>query len=434
MPKKIAIIGTGISGLSCAHYLAKHSDAELSIFEKSDRVGGHTATVNIVLGGKRYAIDTGFIVFNDRTYPNFVKLLDELGVESQDSEMSFSVRAESDDIEYGRTEFSGLFAQKRNLLRPSHWRMLIDITRFNRLALADLENGSISPEMSLGDYLEKRRFSKAFRDRYLVPMGSAIWSASSKTILDFPILFFAKFFKNHGLLTLTDQPQWKVIKGGSKSYLSPLIAPFSKAINTNTTIHRITRTSEGVRIEHSKNGIHLMQMFDEVVFACHSDEALALLTDRTDTEKNILAAIPYEDNDVVLHTDTSILPRKRSTWSSWNYWVQQSDMNRAVLTYNMNILQGIEAEQTFCVTVNASEHIAPGKVLGRYSYAHPQFSLAGIAAQQRWAEINGTNQTWFAGAYWANGFHEDGCASGFRVAKAIIKQSYEQSANSEEAA
>jgi predicted NAD/FAD-binding protein len=411
---QIAVIGSGISGLSCAHYLS--ASHEVSVFEANRRVGGHTATVDVRLGTRGYAIDTGFIVFNDWTYPNFIALMEELRVPSKPTSMGFSVHDPASGLEYAGSSLDALFAQRRNLLSPSFLGMIRDILRFNREAVEDFEAGAVGNGETLGEYLARNRYGRTFTDKYLAAMGSAIWSADCATVLEFPVGFFIRFFRNHGLLSVSHRPQWRVIEGGSREYLAPLCARFSERLYTGTAVQLVRR--------HPHRGVTLcladgrQLFFDQVVFACHSDQALALLEQPSAQEKAILGAIPYRSNDVVLHTDTRLLPRNRKTWSSWNYTLGQAQ-DRAVVTYNMNILQGIEAPETFCVTLNNTGAINPSRILGRFQYEHPVFSLAGMAAQSRWHEINGVADTWYCGAYWHNGFHEDGVASALRVANAI---------------
>jgi predicted NAD/FAD-binding protein len=411
---KIAVIGSGISGLACAHYLSP--DHEVWVYEAGRKIGGHTATVDVQLGTRRYAIDTGFIVFNDWTYPNFIALMDELGVSSKPTDMGFSVRDPASGLEYSGTNIDTLFAQRRNLLSWPFISMIRDILRFNRESVADLDAGVVSEDETLGAYLTRNRYSDKFVRHYLAAMGSAIWSADCDTILEFPVSFFLRFFRNHGLLSVSDRPQWRVIEGGSREYLQPLCARFSERISTGNAVVNVAR--------QAGNGVTLTMadgqclFFDQVVFATHSDQALALLDEPSALEKEILGAIPYQTNDVVLHTDIRLLPRKTKTWSSWNYLLGQSD-ERAVVTYNMNILQGIEAPETFCVTLNNTAAINPHKIIGQFEYDHPVFSIEGLAAQQRWDEINGVANTWFCGAYWHNGFHEDGVVSALRVANIL---------------
>ncbi len=411
---KIAVIGSGISGLACAHYLS--TSHEVSVFEGGRQVGGHTATVDVQLGTRRYAIDTGFIVFNDWTYPNFIALMDELGVSSKPTAMGFSVRDPQSGLEYSGTNLDTLFAQRRNLLSPAFIGMIRDILRFNKASVADLECGAIGETETLGEYLCTHGYGEKFTRQYLAAMGSAIWSADCSTILDFPVSFFLRFFKNHGLLSVQSRPQWRVIEGGSREYLQPLCARFADRIYTGNPVVSVRRRAgQGIILGLADGRQHT---FDQVVLACHSDQALALLTDPSTAETEILGAIPYQSNDVVLHTDTRLLPNSRKTWSSWNYTLGQ-DSDRAAVTYNMNILQGINAPETFCVTLNNAQAINPHRILGQFQYDHPVFSIPAMKAQQRWEEINGVADTWYCGAYWHNGFHEDGVVSALRVANQI---------------
>ncbi|MDJ0778705.1 MAG: FAD-dependent oxidoreductase [Gammaproteobacteria bacterium] len=411
---KIAIIGAGITGLTAAYYLRQKHD--ITVFESENRIGGHTATVDVTHDGREYAIDTGFIVYNDWTYPNFIELIDELGVETQPTEMSFSVRCDNSALEYSGSNLNTLFAQRRNLLRPAFYGMLRDILRFNREAINDLESGAIDAATTLGEYLHRGGYGDTFIHQYLVPMGCAIWSASTRSMFDFPLLFFTRFFKNHGLLSVNDRPQWHVIRGGSRSYLEPLTRDFRDAIRVNADIAAVRRRRDAVEILF---GDGRSEIFDQVVFGCHSDQALALLGDATLAERSALEAVPYQSNEVVLHTDESLLPRRRRAWASWNYWLRERYQERAVLTYDMNILQGISADTTFCVTLNATETIDEAKIIDVFNYSHPMFSLESVAAVKRIESFNGLNRTWFAGAWMGNGFHEDGVLSGRRVAEAI---------------
>jgi predicted NAD/FAD-binding protein len=385
------------------------------VFEANKRLGGHTATMDVRLGTRRYAIDTGFIVFNDWTYPNFIALMDELGINSKPTSMGFSVRDEDSGLEYSGTNIDSLFAQRRNLLSPRFLRMVRDILRFNRESIVDLQTGQLADDESLGSYLDRKGYSEGFRRDYLIAMGSAIWSADCASMLEFPVQFFVRFFKNHGLLSVKNRPQWRVIEGGSREYIAPLCRRFEQRIHTGTAVKSLRRDAGGVTLVLADGR---EQRFDQVVVATHSDQALAMLETPSEAEQEVLGALPYQSNDVVLHTDTRLLPENRKTWSSWNYRLGVDD-SRAVLTYNMNILQGIETPETFCVTLNDTDSINPHKILGRFTYDHPVFSLRGMAAQQRWAEINGVQNTWFCGAYWHNGFHEDGVVSALRVAEAM---------------
>ncbi|KUJ84578.1 FAD-dependent oxidoreductase [Microbulbifer flavimaris] len=411
---RIAIVGSGIAGLTSAYLLNKKYD--ITLFESAERLGGHTATIDVQEGGRELAIDTGFIVYNDWTYPNFIKLMDQLGVESQPTDMGFSVCSDRESFEYAGNNLNSLFGQRSNLLSPGHWRMLRDILRFNREAVRDWQEVRLAEGMTLGQYLEQNSYSAEFCDRYLVPMGSAIWSASLSQMRDFSVDFFVRFFFNHGLLNIFNRPQWRVIKGGSREYIQPMVAGFEDRVRLSTPVKSVIRTAEGVEL-HTDSGERLQ--FDAVVFACHSDQALACLSDASEQERSILGAIPYAGNSVVLHTDTRLLPSRQRCWASWNYRLQESGDQLPVLTYNMNILQRLESEKTYCVTLNADDAIDPEKVIGRYEYAHPQFSVPGMRAQQEWEKVNGVNNTWYCGAYWANGFHEDGVKSALRVCEAL---------------
>ncbi|SMF47045.1 Predicted NAD/FAD-binding protein [Alteromonadaceae bacterium Bs31] len=411
---KIAVIGSGISGLTCAYLLRQVH--EVTLFEKNERLGGHTATRKIKHEGRTYNIDTGFIVFNDWTYPNFIKLLHKLGVASQPTRMSFSVSCSKTGLEYSGTSINSLFAQRKNLFNFKYLGMLQDIVRFNKQAVLDLEKNLIPESLTLGEYLKQNNYGEKFASHYLVPMGSAIWSSTLQEMMDFPLLFFVRFFKNHGLLSIKNRPQWRVIQGGSRSYIQPMIKGMAENIIMGADIARVIRTQDCVFLEHSDGS---REKFDQVVFACHSDEALALLESPTAEEQEILGAIPYRNNRVVLHTDDSILPKAKLAWSAWNYHLHSDEAAPPTLSYNMNLLQGISSDTTFVVSLNPREQIPEDKILGEYQYAHPVFTLEGIAAQNRWSDISGENNTWYCGAYWRNGFHEDGCVSGIRVAKGL---------------
>ncbi len=401
---KIAVIGTGIAGNVAAWHL--HRQHDITVFEAADHIGGHSHTHTIDDSGRLLAIDTGFIVFNDWTYPNFIALLDELGVESQASDMSFGVKCEQTGLEYKGSSLNTLFAQRRNLLRPSFHRMLHDIVRFNREARTLLEHEDDS--LTLGDYLCANGYSPAFTDYYIVPMGAAIWSAAPGRMLAFPARYFVRFFANHGLLNIKNRPQWRVVSGGSRCYVDKLTAAFRDRIRLNTPVTGITRHAAHVEVCSNRNGA---EKFDRVFIACHSDQALAMLRDASPQEREILGAIPYQRNEVVLHTDTSLLPRRRRAWSAWNYHRLAGDNPGVAVTYNMNLLQSLETNRTFLVTLNNTAAIDPSRVIRRLSYDHPVYTPAGIAAQRRQGEINGVNLTYYCGAYWRYGFHEDGVVS-----------------------
>jgi len=409
--KRIAIIGSGISGLTSAYLLSqKHN---VTVFEKNDRIGGHTATVDIEKAGQKYAIDTGFIVFNDKTYPNFLALMADIGIGKQATEMSFSVHNCQTGLEYNGHNLNTLFAQRRNLLRPQFWGLVKDILRFNKQCKSIFEKQQYQSGYTLGAFLTENNFSDFFAEHYILPMGAAIWSSSLAQMETFEFRFFVQFFHHHGLLNIADRPQWYVIPKGSRSYLTPLCQPFKNNIILNADISGIKRLDNKVEI-HFNNGDS--EVFDEVVIACHSDEALALLNDASEDEKTILSAMPYSENSVILHTDKKLLPRRKAAWASWNYQLSQDRDKAASVTYNMNILQGINSPHTFCVTLNQKEAIDPSKILREFIYHHPIFSAESVKAQQQRQLICGVNHTHFAGAYWHNGFHEDGVQSGVEVA------------------
>ena len=417
---RVAIVGTGISGLVAAREL--HGSAELEIFEAGAHVGGHTHTHTIEHRGERHAIDTGFIVFNERTYPEFVRLLRELGVGWQPSDMSFSVRDERSGLEWNGRNLDTVYAQRSNLLRPRFHGMLLDILRFNREARALLAQDG--PELELGEWLERRRFGRAFREYYLVPMAASVWSAAPGELGRFPARFLARFFENHGFLEVDERPQWLVVRGGSKSYVEALIRPFAHRIRLRTPVARVERDESGVELVL---GSGERQRFDQVVFATHSDQALALLARPTRAEREVLGAIAYQQNEAVLHTDTRLLPRRRKCWASWNYHVldereRAQRPDRVALTYWMNGLQGLEGKTQFCVTLNRGDAVDPERVLRRITYHHPCFTPAALAAQQRWDEVSGRNRTSYCGAYWGFGFHEDGVRSGQRAARGLMRE------------
>ncbi len=413
---KIAVIGSGISGLASAYWLA--SNHEITVFEAEKKIGGHTATVDVKVGCRQYAIDTGFIVFNECTYPKFNKLIRELDVQYQPTEMSFSVSDRVGNFEYSGTNANTMLAQRSNLLRPGFWRMINEIRRFNNQAKVDFANNAIDPNLTMGEYLAASQYGREFKQYYILPMASAIWSMPQKTINDFQALFFIRFFNHHGLLNIVNRPQWQVIKGGSREYLTPLTRSFADNIRTDCPVNSITRTTDNVTVKTRFGD----ENYDGVIFACHSDQALAILGQQaTPNERQILSDINYYASDVILHTDISLLPKRRRAWSSWNYLLTGANKDVPLVTYNMNILQGIESRQTFCVSLNPQDHINPEKIIQIFNYSHPQLNAKSIQAQNRWSEINGENRSWFCGAYWGNGFHEDGVASARRVMESIGK-------------
>lgn len=416
---RIAVIGGGISGMLSWYLLQRNYD--VTLLEANDYLGGHTATVDVEVHGQHYAIDTGFIVFNNWTYPIFNKFIAELGVAALPTEMSFSVKNTQNNLEYNGNTFASLFAQKRNIFRPSFWKMLLEITRFNKLGKQLVAADHTDLDLELGAFLDKHGFGAGIRDNYLLPMGAAIWSAGLTEMPQFPVRFFLRFFNNHGLLNINDRPQWSVIKGGSRSYVEALLAKVgTDKLRLNQKIAGVTRQADGITVHYADGKT---EQFDKVVFACHSDQALALLKDPSVEETAVLGGIAYQQNEVVLHTDTRLLPVRKAAWASWNYNLDSQISDKSTLTYNMNILQCLTAPVTFCVTLNNTANIAKDKILGVYHYAHPVYNPMTIACQQRRAEINGQRNSYFCGAYWYNGFHEDGARSAVDVA-AMLGVSY----------
>jgi len=442
---KIAIVGAGISGLTAAYRL--HARHPITLFEAGDYAGGHTNTVDVELDepvdGARdgsterrtYALDTGFLVFNDRTYPNFRRMLEELGVRSRPTSMSFSVRADAANWEYEGSSLGGLFAQRRNLVRPAFYRMLRDILRFNRRgpawALAAAEHETV------GEFLARHRFSREFADYYLLPMGSAIWSCPVGTFAEFPIRFIVEFYRNHGLLDLVDRPTWHVVEGGSRTYVEAMTRDFRSAIRLRAAVRRIRRDEDGVEIAWDDDaGRTHSDRFDGVVIACHADQAAAMLADPSPAEREILAAFPYERNSALLHTDERLLPRRRRAWAAWNYLLLGDEGRKggaeaagatglkgapraATVTYHLNILQQIRSRHALCVSLNVDDRVDPARILRRFTYHHPVFTVERAAMQGRYQEISGVNRTAYCGAYWGNGFHEDGVVSALRACDAV---------------
>jgi predicted NAD/FAD-binding protein len=401
---KIAVIGTGIAGNVAAYHLAREHD--VTVFEADSRIGGHTNTVQVEHSGQHYAIDTGFIVFNERTYPNFIQLLDELEVAWQDSDMGFSVQVDKTGLEYSGSTLNSLFAQRSNLFRPSFHRMIREILRFNREAPRLLE--ASAPRVSLQDYLDNENYSREFIDHFILPMGAAIWSAKPAVMGTMPAEFFIRFFQNHGMLSVNDRPVWRVIKGGSKRYVEKLVAGHRDRIRLNAPVESIRRSPGYVEV---KVRGHDIEMFDQVFMACHGDQALQMLADPSINETQVLGQFTYQPNEAILHTDESLMPKRRRAWAAWNYHIPVHSQERVAVSYNMNILQGIKAPATFCVTLNHASAIQPEKIIQRFQYSHPVFTPQSIEAQKRHAELNGAYRTYYCGAYWRNGFHEDGVVS-----------------------
>lgn len=407
---KVAVIGTGISGMVAAFLLSRRH--EVVVFEAEDYVGGHTHTIDVKYDGVTYPVDTGFIVFNQKTYPNFVKLMKHLGVSWKPSRMSFSVQCQQTGLEYSPSSLNSLFAQRINVLRPSFYRMLLDVFRF-RWESRDLLHGD-DYRITVGQYLRKKGYSRAFVQHFIIPMGAAIWSTDPEKFNDFPVRYFVQFFNNHGILNVRNQPQWLVVEGGSRSYVEPLTRPYRNSVRLKCPVVSVRRHRDRVEVKTEGGS---PEEFDQVVIAAHSDQALTMLSDPSPAEREILSAIPYQENLAVLHSDSSLLPRHKSAWSSWNCHIPREVSGRVSLTYDMNILQGLHSPIEFCVTLNPSKEIDLSKTLSRMNYHHPVYTSRGNLAQKRREEINGVNRTFFCGAYWGYGFHEDGVNSALAVCR-----------------
>ena len=407
---RIAIVGAGVSGLVCAHVL--HRDHELVVFEASEEAGGHANTVHVETDTGAYDLDTGFVVFNDRNYPGFERLLGELGVATQPSQMSFGV-SDGVDFEYNGASPNGLFATRGNMFAPSFHRMIADLIRFNRDARRLLASGE---DPLLGDWLSQQRYSRMFVERLIVPQASAVWSADPAQMWSFPARFLVEFFDNHGMLGFRHRPRWRTIAGGSRSYVEALTRPLRERLRLSTTVTEVRRHPSHVTVS-SRGGER--EHFDAVVIATHSDQALALLGDPSERERELLGAIRYQPNEAVLHTDRSLLPRRRRAWASWNYHLGAGAPGRCTVTYHMNRLQSLRADSELCVTLNRTAAIDPDQIIRTIQYAHPVYTPAGVAAQARHHEISGRNRTHYCGAYWGWGFHEDGVRSALRVVREL---------------
>ncbi len=408
---RIAVIGSGIAGLASAWLLSRRH--EVVLFEANDYLGGHTHTHKVEQQGREYAVDTGFIVHNRAHYPLLTQLLAELGVPTQPTSMSFSVHNAANGLQYNATSLDGLFCQRRNLVSPRFWGMLRDLRRFYRHAPALLRQTGPGP--SLGEYLAENGYGSTFRDEHLVPMASALWSSPPGQILAFPARYLVQFMANHQMLQISDRPEWRVIRGGSRVYVDALQARWPVQVRLSTPVQSLRRDAQGVELTWSDR----RERFDHAVLACHSDQALALLADVDEREHAILGAITYQPNEAVLHTDASVLPPQRKAWAAWNTCVPAEPDAPCSVSYWMNCLQRIESPEPFIVTLNRSDAIDPARVLRRLRYAHPVYSHASVAAQARRSEIQGRRHTWFAGAYWGWGFHEDGLRSAVDVARAL---------------
>jgi predicted NAD/FAD-binding protein len=411
---KIAIIGSGISGLTAAHLLCK--DFDITVFEANDYIGGHTHTHDLEIEKKNWRIDSGFIVYNEKTYPNFIKLLKKLKVATQKTSMGFSVKVPDTGLEYSGGSLNSLFAQRLNLFRPSFLIMIKDILKFNRIAISKLEG--IERTTTINDFLKKHKFGSQFFVNYIVPMGAAIWSTSALKTIEMPAAFYIRFFKNHGLLQIFNRPQWFVISGGSKSYIKKIVEGYKDKVKLSTPVKKVRRDDNGVDVFFGEKGSS--EKFDKVIFATHSDQALRLLEEPSQEEIDILGALPYQKNEAILHTDSGILPKKKITWSSWNF-LNVNKSSPVSLTYNMNILQSLETKIDFLVTLNGSGAIDPKKIIKKILYHHPLFTIDGIEAQKKKHQISGVNNTFYCGAYWGNGFHEDGVNSAIDVSNSLNK-------------
>ena len=408
---RIAVVGSGISGLASAWLLSR--EHEVTLFEANDYLGGHTHTHEVRQRDLSYRIDTGFIVHNPRHYPLFARFLSQLGVQSQPTTMSFSVHNEASGLEYNAATLDTLFCQRTNLLSPRFYGMVRDLMRFYREAPELLAQNDSNA--SLGDYLRQHRYGAAFRDEHLLPMASALWSSPPGQILDFPARYLVQFMANHQMLQVDDRPQWRVIKGGSSAYVQALRARWSVRERLNCPVQCVRRDTQGVELKSAAGAEH----FDQLVLACHSDQALAMLADADQQEHSILGAMTYQANDTVLHTDSRLLPTRRKAWAAWNAWLPRDPSESCTVSYCMNLLQGIQSPDPFVVTLNRTAAIDPHKILRRMSYRHPVYTRDSVAAQARKPEIQGRRRTWFAGAYWGWGFHEDGLRSAAAVAGAL---------------
>jgi len=413
---RIAVIGGGISGNLVARLLCDEHDVHL--FESQSYLGGHSHTHDIEVLGGRYTVDTGFMVFNHRTYPNFTRLLELLEIPTRASDMSFGVRCERTELEYQGSDLNGLFAQRRNLLRVRMYRMLVDILRFNRLATRAVLSGELDEGQTVGQFLDRARLGEAFREDYLLPCTGAIWSMRPDRMLDFPAKFLLGFCHNHGLLQIGDRPIWRTIVGGSRRYVAALTEPLRKQIRLNCPIRRVVRRPDRVEVE---TGSGERESFDQVVFATHADQTLAMLAEPTAEERRVLGAFPYQENDAVLHTDIRLLPRRRRAWASWNYHKPRDASQAVTVTYDLSRLQGHATPTPILLTLNQADQVDPSRVISRFPYTHPAYTLDSIAAQRCQQQLNGNRRSYFCGAYWGYGFHEDGVNSALAVARCFGK-------------
>jgi uncharacterized protein len=413
-PLRIGVLGAGVSGLSAAWLLAKRH--RVTLFERESRPGGHCNTLTVEAPEGPRNIDTGFIVYNTRSYPNLMSWFDHLGVEWAPTSMSFAVSLDQARIEYSSNAPLGLLGAKRNLFRASHWRMLRDVTRFFRTAQKDLAQQSLG-NVALGEYLSARGFGRGFVDHHILPMACAIWSTPEEHVLDFPAAAFIRFFANHGLLQAFGRPEWRTVEGGSRTYVDRVLAEFQGELKLGAAVQRIARTEDGVHVEDAQGGRH---QFDHVVIAAHADDALAMLSDADGEERRLLGAFQYADNAAVLHTDRAMMPRRRRLWASWNYIaVRGQGGQRLCVSYWMNSLQPLRTKQDYFVTLNPIDAIADSDMLATIAYKHPMFNAAAMAAQRELWSLQGRRRTWFCGSYFGYGFHEDGLQSGLAVAEQL---------------
>jgi len=400
---KIAIVGSGISGLYAAHYLSPQH--QVTVYEAKGTLGGHTDTHQVKLGERTFAVDTGFIVFNEHNYHHFCGFLSDLNVASQPSVMSFSVADALTGLEYNAISLDKLFCQRRNLIRPRFYRMVMDILRFYREAPSLLDNAD--ELLTLGDYLQQQHYSQTFIDDHILPMASALWSCPQQLAKSFPARYFVAFMANHQMLKTSNRPQWRTVCGGSSAYVQAFMRNFNGDLRLNCPVLSVSRDKTGVTLTSSEGKDH----YDQLILACHSDQALRLLQDASVQETEILGAITYQENDVVLHTDASLMPKHPKAWASWNALKLNDTKAQCTVTYYMNLLQNLDATEPLLVTLNCTDSIDPAKIIKQRNYHHPVYTPASLAAQKRRGEINGVNNTWYAGAYWGWGFHEDGAAS-----------------------
>jgi len=410
---KIAIVGTGISGLTAASILNRRHD--ITVFEADNRLGGHSHTAQVNDQNRSFSIDTGFIVFNEHNYPNLCRLFDAIDVHSRESDMSFSVRCDKSGFEYNGSSVNTLISQRRNVVNPKLWSMLSDILRFHKDAPQDLTNG-LDEFQTVAEYVKAKTYHKSFLNHYLMPLGASLWSCNAEQFREFPIRFVIEFLHNHNMLQVNDRPLWRTVDGGSKVYVDRLTDDFRDRIHLNTEVERIRRVAGRIELL-TKTGDR--SIFDEVVLASHADQSLKLISNAEEEERELLSCFPYQLNDVTLHTDTSIMPRQRRTWASWNYRVPEKEKTNVTVTYNMNYLQAFESEKTFCVSLNQNGDIDPTRILKRMQYYHPVFTAGRSAAQAHHTDMIRRRGISYCGAYWGYGFHEDGVVSALRVCDAF---------------